>query len=202
MSESAADWDERYAAAEQLFSGEPNATLVRDVESLPAGRALDVGCGEGADAVWLATQGWTVTGLDVSAVALQRAGRCAEAAGVDVSWVRSGLAEAQLPSGGFDLVSAHYPALPSSAERRAEHALAAAVAPGGMLLAVFHAGFDGAAAAAHGIDPADYVQAADVLIALLAGDWQVHLDTHRRRDTPLGDGSHAADVVVRARRTG
>ncbi len=77
-----------------------------------------------------------------------------------------------------------------------------AVAPAGLLLAVYHAGLDGQWARAHGIDPRDYVQVTDVVAALLEGDWHVELDTSRPRDTPLGAGEHkhSDDVVLRSRR--
>ena len=69
----AAYWDERYGTAERIWSGAPNAQLVAEVTDLPPGTALDAGCGEGGDAHWLAGQGWRVTALDVSEVALRRA---------------------------------------------------------------------------------------------------------------------------------
>src|SRR5690606_20979365 len=81
---SGAGWDRRYAQRPQRWSGHPNATLVAEVADLAPGTALDVGCGEGADAVWLAQRGWRVTGLDVSAVALERAARAAQDAGVEI----------------------------------------------------------------------------------------------------------------------
>ncbi|BBY16864.1 class I SAM-dependent methyltransferase [Mycolicibacterium litorale] len=195
------EWDERYSGAEQLFSGRPNTVLVAEVSGLTPGRALDVGCGEGADAVWLATMGWTVTGLDVSQVALDRAASRAKNAGVEVNWLRADLVEASLPVGGFDLVSAQYPALRSSENRDAERALVTAVAPGGVLLVVHHAGFDGEAAKARGFDPADYVFPPDVL-SLLGSDWDVHFEERRPRETPLGDDEHrhTHDAVLLARR--
>lgn len=197
-----AEWDERYASTAQMFSGNPNFALVTEVNGLQPGRALDVGCGEGADAVWLAGQGWAVTALDVSQVALQRAEQRAQQAEVQVNWVHAGLVEAGLTLAGFDLVSAQYPALPSSADRDAERALLAAVASGGLLLMVYHAGFDGEEARARGIDPADYVLPTDIVAALLDGHWHVQIDTQRVRDVPAGapGGHHTHDVVLRARR--
>src|SRR6476620_1485790 len=106
-----AEWDARYTDREQLWSGRPNGTLVAEVAGLTPGKVLDVGCGEGADAVWLAGRGWTVTALDVSRVALDRAALHASDAGADVTWVHAGLVEAGLDAGAFDLVSAQYPAL-------------------------------------------------------------------------------------------
>jgi hypothetical protein len=110
--------------------------------------------------------------------------------------------EASLPAEGFDLVSAQYPALPSSPDRLAEHALVSAVAPGGLLLVVFHAGFDGDAARARGIDPADYVFPPDVLSVLGEG-WEVHVEEDRPREVPVGSAGHqhTHDVVIRARRS-
>jgi SAM-dependent methyltransferase len=196
----AAEWDELYASTAQLFSGQPNSTLISEVSGLHPGRALDVGCGEGSDAVWLASQGWEVTALEVSQVALERATLNAEQAAVDVQWVHASLVDALLPPAGFDLVSAHYPALCSSGDHHAERALLAAVAPGGVLLMVYHAGFDGPEAKSRGINPADYVLPTDIITALLAGNWQVHIDTKRPREAPLGDAGHIHDVVLRARR--
>jgi SAM-dependent methyltransferase len=196
----AAEWDERYGVEAQLFSGRVNFALVTEVSELEPGRALDVGCGEGADAVWLAGRGWEVTGLDVSGVALERAAQLARHADVQVNWVHAGLLDATLPAGGFDLVSVQYPALRSSPGHDAERALLDAVAPKGLLLVVFHAGFDGELARAHGIDPDDYVGLAD-LVAMLGTDWQVTIDENRLREVPAGpEGQHTHDVVLRAQR--
>lgn len=195
------EWDERYAAAQQIFSGRPNTVLVAEVADLTPGRALDVGCGEGADAVWLASRGWHVTAIDVSQVALERAGQRARENGVEVTFVHDDIADIALPAAGFELVTAQYPALRSSADRRAERALAAAVAPGGVLLVVHHAGFDEAAARERGFDPADYVFPADVRAAL-GDDWEVRFEDSRPRETPLGgaEHQHTHDAVLFARR--
>ena len=109
---------------------------------LPPGRALDVGCGDGADAVWLAQHGWQVTAIDVSRVALDRAVLHAEQDGATVEWLCAGLLEAALPAGAFDLASAQYSALRRTADDDAERTLLAAVAPGGTLLVVHHADID------------------------------------------------------------
>lgn len=195
-----AQWDERYAGAEQVWSGSPNSALVTEVAGLRPGRALDVGCGEGADAVWLVGQGWDVTALDVSQVALERAAALAQQAGADVRWLHTGLVEAQLPASGFDLVSAQYPALLHTPGADAERALLAAVAPGGTLVVVHHAGMDTDQAKEHGFDPADYVSPSDVAAALGEG-WQVEVDEQRARDVRTGAGAHHThDVVLRARR--
>lgn len=201
VGDSAAEWDQRYAGVEQVWSGRPNAALVSEVTGLEPGRALDVGCGEGADAVWLALHGWQVTALDVSRVALDRAAIHARDAGAQVVWVAAGLLDAQLPAAAFDLVSAQYPALRRTRGNDAELALLAAVAPGGTLLVVHHA-LDVEQAEAHGSDPADYVAPSDIS-ALLGAEWEVEVDEIRARAVPAGAvARHTQDVVLRARRHG
>jgi SAM-dependent methyltransferase len=196
-----AEWDKRYTEQDQLWSGRPNGALVAEVAGLTPGRVLDVGCGEGADAVWLASGGWDVTALEVSGVALERAAGHARAAGVAVRWVHAGLAEAALPAAAFDLVSAQYPALLRTPDAAAERALLAAVAPGGVLLLVHHAGMDTQPVHNSGFDPVDYVWP-PMVAALLDDDWLVERDEQRPRIAPDGGAGahHTDDVVLRARR--
>jgi SAM-dependent methyltransferase len=135
-------WDARYSQSDQVWSGNPNTVLVREITGVEPGRALDLGCGEGADAIWLAQQGWRVTATDISQVALDRAARHAAEAGVAdrVDWQRHDLG-ASFPEGVFDLVSAHF--LHSLGDMPREKILrtaASAVAPGGVLLIVGHSG--------------------------------------------------------------
>lgn len=196
-----AEWDERYSGMEQVWSGRPNFALVTEVTDLEPGTALDVGCGEGADAVWLARQGWAVTALDVSTVAIERAALHAQEAAVAVQWVHAGLVAAPISPRGFDLVSAQYPALLRTPGADAERSLLAAVAPGGTLLVVHHADSGINHAEHHGFDPADYVHPADVA-AVLDDDWQVEVDERRLRETPAGGAGahHTHDLVLRVRR--
>jgi SAM-dependent methyltransferase len=196
-----AEWDKRYAEREKLWSGQPNGALVTEVAGLTPGRVLDVGCGEGADAVWLARGGWDVTALEVSGVALERAAGHARDAGVAVRWVHAGLAEAMLPPASFDLVSAQYPALLRTPGAAAERALLAAVAPGGVLLLVHHAGMETHQPEDSEFDPADYVWPS-MVAALLDDDWEVELNEQRPRITPDGGAGahHSEDLVLRARR--
>ncbi|MGA4973755.1 class I SAM-dependent methyltransferase [Streptomyces cinereoruber] len=201
------EWDTRYSERQQLWSGQPNGALVAEVADLSPGRALDVGCGEGADAIWLARSGWDVTALEVSGVALARAAAHARDAGADVRWVHAGLAEAALPPGSFDLVSAQYPALLRTPDAAAERALLDAVAPGGVLLLVHHAGMDEHRPEHHAereddaFDPADYVWPS-MVAALLGDDWRIEVDEERPRVVPEGGAGahHTDDVVLRARR--
>src|SRR4051794_17635683 len=179
-------WDARYASTDQVWSGEPNGAVVTELTGAVAGRAVDVGCGEGADAVWLAQHGWQVTALDVSGVALQRAEQAAGRAGVDVHWVHAGLMDAEL-DGQFDLVSAQYPALPRTPDGRTVRTLLDLVAPGGILLLAHHADIDVEHAKEQGFDPADFISLDDVATALDEG-WRVEAYERRPRTVTGGAG--------------
>lgn len=208
-----AEWDQRYAESGKIWSGQPNGALITEVAGMPPGRVLDVGCGEGADAIWLAQQGWAVTALDVSAVALDRARAHASEAGVEVNFLLSGLLEAGLEPGSFDLVAALYPALRHTDEHDTEGVLLDLVAGTGTLLFVHHAlGHGGghdeddqanhhhAEEGSHRFDPANYVAVADVRARLNAG-WSVEVYEERDRAITGGGGArHTRDLVVRAHR--
>lgn len=194
------DWDERYSSKDRVWSGEPNGGLVAEVVGMPAGTVLDVGCGEGADAVWLARQGWDVTAIDVSGVAVKRSRHHAESAGARVHFEAVGLLEAVADGRTFDLVSAQYPALLKTPGHDAERALIDAVAPGGVLLVIHHADIDRDQSREHGFDPDDYVSPGDVA-ALLGEGWRIEVDERRARTVSGGSGAHHAnDLVIRARR--
>jgi SAM-dependent methyltransferase len=195
-------WDARYSEREgPMWSGRPNGRLVAEVGELAAGRALDVGCGEGADAIWLAQRGWTVTAIDVSDVALGRARDASERAGVAVEWIGGDALTTPFSARSFDLVSMQYPALPKAAGGDAVRALFDAVRPGGLLLAVYHDLDDEHRAhmKSRGVDPADYFDAGD-LPPLLGDDFTVELYAVEPRIDPPPDTPHIADVVLRARR--
>lgn len=195
----AASWDERYRSREQLFSGAPNGVLVTEATGLPAGKALDVGCGEGGDARWLAERGWQVTAVDVSRVALERAARTS-ASTVDVAWTYADLTVTVPEAGAFDLVSVHYFPLPRRPDHVALRGLLAAVAPGGTFLFASHDLADLSPDSDHGIDARSYYRPEDIT-ALLDDDWAVLVDETRPRTTPAPSGSgHTRDCVLRARR--
>jgi SAM-dependent methyltransferase len=195
-----ADWEERYAGDAPVWSGRPNQALVEELADLTPSRALDVGCGEGADAIWLARQGWQVTAVDVASNALERARAAGRSADVAVRWVAGGLADLPDRDEAFDLVSCFYPALRRTADGDAEAALLGSVAPGGTLLVVHHADIDGEVALAHGFDPDDYVGHQHV-VAALDDSWEIERDAVRERDLVEGPGAHHhRDLVLRARR--
>jgi SAM-dependent methyltransferase len=132
------DWNRKHGEAGPLFGVEPNRFLVAEAAELPLGRALDLACGAGRNAVWLAERGWTVTGADFSNVALANARWLADERGVDVEWVQADLRRWEPPAREFDLVAVLYFQVPAE-ERALVHGRAAeAVAPGGTLLVVGH----------------------------------------------------------------
>ncbi|MEU8236511.1 class I SAM-dependent methyltransferase [Actinoplanes sp. NPDC048967] len=134
-------WDERYSGPEKVWSGQPNPQLVAEVTGLTPGTALDVGCGEGGDVIWLAQQGWKVTGADFSANGLARAARHAEQAGVAdrVDFWQVDAREFAAEGRTFDLVTSHFLHPPDGGMVEVTRRLAGAVAPGGHLLVVGHA---------------------------------------------------------------
>jgi len=130
-------WDERYRVAEFIWKTEPNRFLPPEVEDLTAGRALDLACGEGRNAVWLATQGWEVTGVDFSQVGLDKAARLGESNNVTLDWIR-GDATTWRSGPRFDLVIVFYLQLPEVQRRAALITAARSLASGGTLLIVAH----------------------------------------------------------------
>lgn len=131
-------WDERYAGDELVWKSAPNQFLVSEVGSLPPGRGVDLACGEGRNAVWLAERGWKVTGVDFSPVGLAKAERLARSRNVDVRWVESAVQQWTPPLEGFDLAAAFYLQLPQPERSTALTVAAISVAPGGTLLVVAH----------------------------------------------------------------
>jgi thioredoxin reductase/SAM-dependent methyltransferase len=200
-----ADWDHRYSG-EQLWSGNPNGTLVHEVTSLPVGRALDVGAGEGGDACWLADRGWAVTASDVSHRALDRVATEAARRGVTLKLLHADAnALEPFPSAAFDLVSAQYASIPRTPDGRGVANVIGAVAPGGTLIVVSHAlppvrATVDPSVAARPFDPYAYVRVDD-FAEVLRGDDEWEVEVHETRPRPPGASSHhVEDVVLRARR--
>jgi SAM-dependent methyltransferase len=196
----AAEWDARYGEREDaMWSGRPNGRLVAEIADLTPGQALDVGCGEGADAIWLAQRGWTVTAIDISDVAVGRAREAAELAGATIEWVCGDALQTPFPACSFDLVSMQYPALPKAAGEIAVQTLLDAVRRGGLLLVVYHDLDDEHREhmKSQGFDPADYV-GVDDLGRLLDDDFTVEVHAVEPRIDPPPGTPHIADVVLRA----
>jgi thioredoxin reductase/SAM-dependent methyltransferase len=202
-----ADWDHRYEG-DQLWSGNPNGTLVHEISDLAPGRALDVGAGQGGDALWLAEQGWRVTASDISQRALDRIDTDAERRGRRVETHRAD-ANALHPfaPAAFDLVSAQYASIPRTPDNRGVHNLLNAVAPGGTLLVVSHdlalmrAPID-TQTHSQAFDPDAYVRVDDFLAALADSPvWDIEVQEKRPRPAGAASASHHVDdVVLRAQR--
>jgi SAM-dependent methyltransferase len=130
-------WDERYAASELVWSREPNQFVAAELADLPPGTAVDLAAGEGRNAIWLASRGWSATAVDFSQVALDKGARLAAQAGIDVTWVCAD-ATAWQPPEPVDLVVVAYLQLPAEDRRRAVRGAGRMLAPGGTLLLVAH----------------------------------------------------------------
>jgi SAM-dependent methyltransferase len=202
-----ADWDRRYGD-DRLWSGSPNGTLVHEAADLPVGRALDVGAGEGGDAVWLAEKGWTVTASDISTRALERIGAEARRRDLPVECHHADANDLDaFESGAYDLVSAQYASLPRTPDDRGLHNIVGAVAPGGTLVVVSH-DIDAMRTPidtdehSRAFDPDSHLMVDEIAAAVAAAPgWEIVV--HEKRPRPPGAASaahHVDDVVLRARR--
>jgi len=193
-------WDVRYGSQELVWSAEPNRFLVEEAMDLPPGRALEVACGEGRNAIWLATRGWDVTAFDFSKVAIEKAGRIAEKRGAAVSWRVADVLAEELEPAAFDLVLVFYLHLVEEQRKRAFASSAGAVKPGGTLLIVGH----DISNIAHGWggpqDPSVLYGPEDV-VADIAHGFTIEQARRVDRHVETEDGPKTAiDVLVRARR--
>ena len=131
-------WDERYRADALIWKAEPNRFLVEEVAGRAPGRALDLACGEGRNALWLAERGWRVTAVDFSAVGLEKARRLASERELELKLVEADVLEWGPPVASFDLVILMYLHLPAGARRRVLRAATKGLASGATLLVVGH----------------------------------------------------------------
>ena len=192
-----AKWDRRYAGSELVWTAEPNRFLVAEVEGLAVGRALDLGCGEGRNAVWLAQRGWEVTGVDFSQVGLDKAARLAEQRGVSVQWLRADVVAWVPPPGAFDLVVIFYLHIAGGAMRDVLRRGAAALAPGGTMLVVGHDATNIQEGYGGPQDPA-ILMAPDEIAETLAGLEIERAERVRRPVPSAGEDVYAIDALVRA----
>lgn len=192
-------WDGRYAGSPAVWSGKPNRRLVEQVTGLAPGTALDVGCGEGADAVWLAQHGWRTTGIDVSRVALDRAAGHAADAGVEVEWRQVDVVAGEALPASYDLVTAHFFHPPVDRRGDIVRRLGEAVEPGGTLLYVGH---DPSDAEALHRDPAltRLMPTLEEVVALLdPAAWDLRVaEVQAREQLVEGEARTLHDAVVRA----
>ena len=197
-----AAWEARYGAAESIWSGNPNPVLVTEAAGLEPGTALDVGCGEGADALWLADRGWKVTGTDISTVALERAAKQGELQGLRVDWQHVDLLADPPAPRSYDLVTAHFLQLPPDKRRDLYAHLAAAVAPGGTLLIVGHHPEDMLAIMGRTNLYEMMFTAEEMAAALDPQQWEILVVDARPRQAKHPDGHEVTirDTVLVARR--
>ena len=189
------DWNRKHGEAGPLFGVEPNRFLVAEVSGLPPGRALDVACGAGRNAVWLAERGWAVTGVDFSDAALANARRLAAERGVEVDWVDVDLRDWQPPA-EYDLVAVLYLHVPADERRAVLSRAAAALAPGGTLLVVGHHSDNIDRGSGGPKDPRVLYSEEDV-----AGDLDgLELEKAEAVRRPVEGERDAIDTLVRARR--
>lgn len=203
----AAAWNARYDTDELIWKGEPNRFLPDEVDGLRAGTALDLACGEGRNAVWLALQGWTVTGVDFSDVGLDKARRLAEDRSADVRWVVADATTWEPPAEGFDLVAVFYLQLPAEDRRAAMGTAARALAVGGTLVMVGHDLLNLTEGHGGPQQPGVLLTAEDILDDLTAAEvaFDLELVTERagrvERVVKTDDGERTAiDTLVRVRR--
>lgn len=187
----ARDWDERYGEKPLLWSKGPNRFVAEELADLEPGSALDVACGEGRNAVWLAEQGWEVTGVDFSSVALERARRMAEEQEVEVRWVEADIHDWD-PERRFDLVLVAYVHLPFGERTALMQKVVSWVAPGGYLFLVGH---DVATVGVSGPPNPDLLWDPE-RTSEAAGPLRVIRSERRSRQTETGE--MAADTVLLA----
>jgi SAM-dependent methyltransferase len=133
-------WDARYSSHELVWGAEPNRFVAGELASVPArGRALDLACGEGRNAIWLASRGWQVTAVDFSRVAIERARRLAAEKGVAIGWACADLASFAVEEGAFALVLIAYLHVPGEGRREVLGQASSALARGGLLYMIGHA---------------------------------------------------------------
>ena len=191
------EWDRRYAGTELVWTAEPNRFVVAELRDLAPGRALDLGAGEGRNAVWLAVHGWQVTAVDFSAAGLDKGRRLAAARGTAVDWVQADLRDYQPEAGAFQLVLIAYLQLQAAELDGVLRRGVTALAQAGTLLVVGHDVTNLAEGTGGPPDPAVLYTPASVTRSL-SGLTVLRAD-RVRRPVPAGDGDReAVDTLVRA----
>ncbi len=192
-------WNQRYAASELVWTARPSRYMEAEVAPLVPRRALDVACGEGRNAVWLAEHGWQVTGVDFSDVALAKARQLAAERGVSVAWVCADVRQFVPPSRAFDLVAVLYLHLQAPERRDVLARAADALAPGGMLLVLGHDASNPEEGYGGPQDPAILFTPDDIATEL-PGLVVERAERVRRPIASVEGDVYAIDAMVRARR--
>lgn len=200
------EWDARYAATDLLWTATPNRWVEAELADLPPGRALDLACGEGRNALWLAERGWQVTAVDFSGVALAKGRRVAEAAGDGradrIDWVEADLLAYQPEPAGYEAVVVAYLQLPADERRVIVPRAAAALAEGGVVLVVAHDSANLTDGVGGPPDPAVLYTADDVSSDLAASGVPMRIDRAEQVLRPIeGQPRPAIDLLVRATRS-
>lgn len=196
----AREWDRRWLDKRLHAHGEASSVVLGALEGLKPGRALDLGCGSGRHAVWLAERGWRVTAVDFSSEALRQAREHAAELAVDVDWIEADLADYEPPEEAFDLVLLAYLHVPADERRGILAKAQAAVGPGGTLLVVGHDLTNIGTGAPGPTSPSVLYTPADIAPELR--DLEVRHAEKVRRPVELEDGStvEAVDALVVATR--
>lgn len=194
------DWDARYRTSDLVWAERPNRWVEREAADLAPARALDLACGEGRNAVWLAGRGWEVRAVDWSEVAIGKARQLAAHFDVTVEWIVADLMSYEPEPQAYDLVLLSYLQVPAADRAAIWPLAAAAVAPGGTFLLVGHDrsnlehGWGGPSSPSVLYSPADVLPVLD--------GFEIELAEVVQRPVELDDGSvtHALDALVRGRR--
>jgi SAM-dependent methyltransferase len=195
-------WNERYRAADLVWGTEPNRFVAEALaDRVPVGRALDLACGEGRNAIWLARRGWQVTAVDLSDVAIERARKLAAAEKLEVDWVCADLASYESDPEAFALVVISYLQVPMDARRSVLSRAASALAPGGELFMIGHARRNLTDGVGGPRDPAVLWDPDEIRAELDAAGFRVERCEEVIRPVE-GDGAvrEAIDVLAEARR--
>jgi SAM-dependent methyltransferase len=191
------DWDRRYAAVENLWAAKPNRFLVAEVAELPPGRALDLACGEGQNAIWLASLGWDVVGVDYSEVAISKARARAERDGVAADFLTADLVSYEPEPAAFDLVLILYLHIPAGERRAVLERAAAGLAPGGTFVLIGHDTTNMTEGVGGPSDPTIHFTPDEIAEEL--PELEIEKATRVYRDV-AGEERDAIDALVRARR--
>ncbi|OLB82676.1 MAG: methyltransferase [Actinobacteria bacterium 13_2_20CM_2_71_6] len=195
----AAEWDQRYAGTELVWSAEPNRFVAAELADLPPGRALDLAAGEGRNAIWLAARGWRAVAVDFSAVAIDKGRRIAERAGIEVDWGVADVLAYRPEAASFDAVLIAYLHIPPADFRTVLDRARTALAPGGVLLVIGH-DLTNITDGVGGPQHPELLYTPEAITAHLDG---LHVDRAERARRPVaGDAGtkDAIDTVVRAHR--